>query len=103
MTTAFVLRKFASEQGLHPSDILVEIGQATLVAGTVEVKTSFENGTLLGMVAMRNDNAAIAADGTGGIALTTDLVVTSGAVTLSTTVNTYTGVVFYMLFARPTV
>lgn len=103
MTKAFVLRKFVNESGLHPSDILVEVGQATLASGTVEVPTGFANGTILGVLAMKNGTASIANDGTGAVALTSDCVVTSGAVTISTTVNTYAGTIFYAIFARPTV
>ena len=102
MTKAYVLRKWASEQGLHPSDLLVEIGLATLVAGTVEVPTSFANGNIVGILAMRADNATVHAT-TGAHAYTSDLVVTNGAVTISSTVNTYTDQIFYVIIARTSV
>lgn len=100
MNKAFVLRKWATEQGLHQSDVLIEFGQATLASGTVEIKTGFASSQIIGFLATRVDSAAVAANGSGALALTTDLVVTSGAITVSTTVNTYTGVIFYAIFAR---
>lgn len=96
-----VLRQANTENGLHPGDLLVEIKTATLANGTVEVPTSFENGQIVAVFAMRNGLVTIAADGTGAIACASDLVVTSGAITVVTTVNTYALDITVLIIGRP--
>lgn len=96
-----VLRRANVEAGLHPGDLLMEIKTATFVNGTVEVPTSFENGQIVAVFAMRNGLVTIAADGTGAVACATDKVVTTGAITLVTTVNTYALDVTVLIIGRP--
>lgn len=78
-TNFFVLRDFDAEAGHHPGDLLVEVFEATLVAGTKEVLTKFENGQILTLLALKSDDGTVNAQK----AYTSDLVVTTGAVTVS--------------------
>lgn len=77
--SVWVFRNWLSETGRHPRDILVEIKEATLAAGTVEIPTQFRNGNIIGVWATGIGNATV----NEGQAFTSDLVVTSGAITLS--------------------
>lgn len=97
------LSNYLAEQGLHDGDLLVEITTATLASGTCSIPTKFQNGQVVALFANRCDTTTIAADGTGALALTSDLVVTNGAITVSTTVNTYSGNICVMIVAKPTV
>lgn len=97
-SNVFRLAQLESHQGLSPGDLLVEVKQVTLVAGTLEVPTIFDNGRILGVLITQNDTAAINATET----FATDMIVTSGAITVNgKTASTAT--VTVVIIGRPSI
>lgn len=94
----FKLSQVLSHEGLSPSDILVDIHQVTLNAGTVECPTVFDNGQIVGVLITQNDAAAINATE----AFATDMIVTSGAITINGKTGS-SAVVLVVIFGRPTI
>lgn len=74
----FKLEQIGPHQGLSPTDILVEIKQVTLAAGTAECPTVFANGNIIAVQLTHVNNATVNAT----VALSTDMVVTTGAITV---------------------
>lgn len=79
---AFVLRKWASEQGLHPSDLLVEVNYVSgVAASTGTIPTSFANGDVIAVIATFNVLTTMTTT------IKIPLTVTSGALTWTTSAN----------------
>jgi hypothetical protein len=93
----FPLRHGLSEAGLHPSDLILEIREATLASGTVEVSTIFKDGNIVALFAQRSNNAT---PGAGAEGFSSDLVVTSGAVTVVSSNATSTAQVRVIIIGR---
>jgi hypothetical protein len=92
----FKLNQLLAESGLHGGDVLLEFKTATLTAGTAEVPTSFANGQLIGAVITNIGSASV----NDLDPFNTDLVVTTGAVTVSGKTGS-TATVFVVWVARP--
>jgi hypothetical protein len=76
--SAWVLRNMATGSALYSGDLILEISKVTLSQGTVEVPTGFANGCIDFVSVTKCDSVTPATLG----AYSTDLVVTSGAITV---------------------
>lgn len=74
----YKLTNLLQEMGLHPGDVLVELRQVTLAAGTAECPTIFANGQILTCLCTQVNNAVV----NSSVAISTDKVVSTGAITI---------------------
>ncbi len=87
----------ATDQAVSGNDLFVEFRTVTLTAGTAEVPTVFKNGNVKGMLAMKVDDVTVG--GTGApVSLKTDLIVSSGEITVAAQINTDTSTYFIAIF-----
>lgn len=77
-SNVFRLEQLQSHQGLSPSDLLAEFQIVTLSAGTAECPTIFSDGDIVAVFLAHVNNATVNSAHT----LSTDRVVTNGAITI---------------------
>lgn len=73
---SWVLRDYMSEQGLHPTDLLVEFSTVTFAAATYELPTKFVTGNVVAIFIGKITSSAI-------YYMSTDKTVTTGCLTIT--------------------